>query len=337
MASGDKFYLADKETLDEVDEKIGSTKDTGGSNTAGSVFAKLNYLVSQVSSYLSNIYIRLGTPTDSANDATSGNVHAKLNWFLNLFGKTNDTGGSSTAGTVMAKGNAILTEVIKIGNANDAGGNETSESVFAKLNYLVNQVKTYISGIHTNSVTTVSKATDSLTAINLVKSYIYNMSPKIDSIYASNGYPGIMYSSSTELPLTGDSYAEKCVAKFIVPKSGIYRIDIACRNSGDRGNHVYMSRYFKGGTGPSLIQKYMNLLIGSSVTEDENLHDKKAADVQCYLDSIYYTGILGAKNSTGSAYAYVDLIEGEPFILMMGAYRYDATYLTSITIKWISV
>ncbi|KAF5055637.1 hypothetical protein DSECCO2_375660 [anaerobic digester metagenome] len=367
MASGDKFYLADKETLDRVDEKLGSTKDTGGSSTAGSVFGKINYLVSQVSSYLATIYSwvntlvgKIGNTNDSEGTATTGSVTGKLNflvtrmgsvyswmnsmysWVSNIYsrmGATTDTGGTTTAGSVMAKENAILTEVNKIGTSSDTGGNETTGSVFAKLNYLVNQVKTYISGIHANSVTAVSKSAESLTVINLVKSYIYNMSPKIDSIYASNGYPGTVYSSNTEIYLTrDDSYTEKCVAKFIVPKSGIYRIDVTCKNSGSRGNHVYMSRYFKGGRGPSLIQKYMDLSIGSSTTGDEGLSsENKAADVKCYLDSIYYTGALGSANSTRSAYAHVDLTEGEPFILMMSSYRYDYTYLTNISIKWISL
>ncbi|MCQ4935043.1 hypothetical protein [Anaerotignum propionicum] len=108
MASGDKFYLADKATLDEVKGKIGNTTDTGGSNTTGSVFGKLNYLVSQVSSYLSNIYNRIGSQSDTANSSTSSSTHAKLNWFLNLFGKTDDSGATVTSGTVAGKLNEIL-------------------------------------------------------------------------------------------------------------------------------------------------------------------------------------------------------------------------------------
>lgn len=45
MASGDKFYLADKETLDEVDGKIGMTTDAGGSETVGTSMAKLNAIL----------------------------------------------------------------------------------------------------------------------------------------------------------------------------------------------------------------------------------------------------------------------------------------------------
>ncbi len=93
--------------------KIGAPNDAGSSSTTGttvSIFAKLNYLVDQVKSYLFNIYNRLGTPTDSANGTTSGNVHAKLNWFLNLFGKTDDSGATATTGTAMGKLNKILSK-----------------------------------------------------------------------------------------------------------------------------------------------------------------------------------------------------------------------------------
>lgn len=137
MASGDKFYIADKDTLDEVKGKIGSTTDTGGSSTAGSVFGKLNYLVSQLqASYIANIYSwcsalisRIGSNSDVANSAIGATAHGKLNWFLNLFGKTDDTGGSTTAGTVMAKENAILN---KIGLFSD----KSDLTVFGKLNAL---------------------------------------------------------------------------------------------------------------------------------------------------------------------------------------------------------
>ncbi|WP_312047778.1 hypothetical protein, partial [Anaerotignum sp.] len=78
----------------------------------------LNYLVSQISSYLSSVYnncLKIGTTTD--------------------------TGGSTSAGTVMAKENAILAEVNKIGSTTDAGATETVGTVFAKLNKIISAQK----------------------------------------------------------------------------------------------------------------------------------------------------------------------------------------------------
>lgn len=54
MATGDKIYLADKETLDAMNTKVGATNDTGGSATAGSIFAKLNAIISSIASHVAN-------------------------------------------------------------------------------------------------------------------------------------------------------------------------------------------------------------------------------------------------------------------------------------------
>lgn len=58
MASGEKTYLADKETLDLVNQKTGVTTDTGGSSTAGTVMGKLNgviTLIGQIGEVLDSI------------------------------------------------------------------------------------------------------------------------------------------------------------------------------------------------------------------------------------------------------------------------------------------
>lgn len=74
MASGDKFYLADKETLDEVNSKIGTTTDTGGSETGGTGFAKLNKIINSV--------LKIGTTTDTGGTVTTGTLMAKTNALL---------------------------------------------------------------------------------------------------------------------------------------------------------------------------------------------------------------------------------------------------------------
>lgn len=113
MASGDKFYIADKATLDEVKGKIGSTTDTGGSSTAGSIFGKLNYLVSQVSSYLSSVYnncLKIGSTTDTGGAASAGTIMAKLNEVILKNGKLLDkNGGYLTAISTLE--NIIMPEI----------------------------------------------------------------------------------------------------------------------------------------------------------------------------------------------------------------------------------
>lgn len=48
MSVGDKLYIADKQTLDEVKSKVGATTDGGGSATAGTLMGKINALISHL-------------------------------------------------------------------------------------------------------------------------------------------------------------------------------------------------------------------------------------------------------------------------------------------------
>lgn len=48
MASGDKFYIADKDTLDGLNGKIGATTDVGGSEITGTSMAKLNAILTAI-------------------------------------------------------------------------------------------------------------------------------------------------------------------------------------------------------------------------------------------------------------------------------------------------
>lgn len=119
MASGDKFYIADKVTLDEVNNKIGTTADTGGSETGGTGFAKLNKIINSV--------LKIGSSNDAQSSSeTTGSIFAKLNYLIyqvktylsgiynqvinivSKIGTTTDTGATATTGSVMGKLNAIL-------------------------------------------------------------------------------------------------------------------------------------------------------------------------------------------------------------------------------------
>ncbi len=152
MASGDKVYIADKATLDEVNGKIGSPTDTGGSSTAGTMLAKENAVLTEVG--------KLGATNDAqSSSTTTGSIFAKLNYLVSQvnsylssistyatrIGTTTDTGGSSAAGTVMAKLNYLASQVSsylsnintyvsRIGTTTDAGGTETTGTVMGKLN-----------------------------------------------------------------------------------------------------------------------------------------------------------------------------------------------------------
>ena len=85
-----KEYIADKETLDEVNQKVGVNTDAASGT---SLFAKVNSLLNTVANHVA---------------AWTSTRAAKLDNLDNI-GATSDTGGSTTAGTVLAKLNALLT------------------------------------------------------------------------------------------------------------------------------------------------------------------------------------------------------------------------------------
>ena len=72
---------AQESTLSGINSKIGETGNTGGTSTSGSVFAKLNKII-----------------TDAASSSSS-------------IGQTNNSGGTTSAGTVFAKLNKIISDI----------------------------------------------------------------------------------------------------------------------------------------------------------------------------------------------------------------------------------
>lgn len=114
MATGDRIYLADKEAQDEikagVDEangslstantsianvqsNIGNTDDTGGSSTAGTVYAKLNSLLTSMANHLAVWSSARATKVDAIATAVSNNnvanatgtLSQKLTYIISLF------------------------------------------------------------------------------------------------------------------------------------------------------------------------------------------------------------------------------------------------------------
>ena len=72
---------AQESTLSGINSKIGETGNTGGTSSSGSIFAKLNKII-----------------TDSAS-------------LSSLVGQTNNSGGTTSAGTVFAKLNKIISDI----------------------------------------------------------------------------------------------------------------------------------------------------------------------------------------------------------------------------------
>lgn len=105
MAEGDKIFIADKETLDSVSTKIGSTTNTGGTTSAGTVFGKLNAIISSIASFVANWTAARAAKMDNLDAKVSTrqseqNAYDRFN-ILNASTGVNNT--ASATGTLSQK------------------------------------------------------------------------------------------------------------------------------------------------------------------------------------------------------------------------------------------
>lgn len=106
----EEIYIARQDTLmdtkaelTEVNTKIGTTANTGGTATAGTVMGKLNNLTSGAATHAAAWTAARATKIDTM-DTNVSSVKTSV-------GATTDTGGSATAGTLMGKLNALVTSL----------------------------------------------------------------------------------------------------------------------------------------------------------------------------------------------------------------------------------
>lgn len=79
MASGDKVYLADKETLDGIKNNVGNTADKGGGTGAGTIFAKLNAIISSIATFVTAWTTERAEKIDSIS-ANAANTYNTVNY-----------------------------------------------------------------------------------------------------------------------------------------------------------------------------------------------------------------------------------------------------------------
>lgn len=144
--------IAQESSVQEVNQKIGSTGDTGGSTAAGSLFGKLNAILTNWTSTRAG-YI----DTINTNAARLTSARATI---IDNIGATGNTGGTTSAGTVMAKLNALITNTTanntasttgtlsqkltaiynQIGATSNTGGSATAGTVMGKLNAIITKL-----------------------------------------------------------------------------------------------------------------------------------------------------------------------------------------------------
>ena len=133
-----------EEILDDLITLLGATNNTGGTTSAGTVMAKLNKLLTDWTATRAGYIDTINTNAARLTSTRAGYIDKLAN-----FGATGDTGGTASAGTVMAKLNKLLTDWTTaragridtinnaIGATNNTGGTVSAGTVMAKLNQLL--------------------------------------------------------------------------------------------------------------------------------------------------------------------------------------------------------
>lgn len=110
MAEGDKIFIADKQTLDDVNSKVGTTGNTGGTTAAGTIFGKLNAIISSIASFVANWTAARAAKVDNL-DATVSSRQSEANASSRYNTLNTNTGVNNTAsatGTLSQKLSHII-------------------------------------------------------------------------------------------------------------------------------------------------------------------------------------------------------------------------------------
>jgi hypothetical protein len=102
-----EINVALESSVEDVKSSIGATGNTGGSTTAGTIFGKLNKIIADLASHISSWTSTRAGYIDTINTNAARLTSARATKIDNI-GASGDTGGSTTAGTVMGKLNAVL-------------------------------------------------------------------------------------------------------------------------------------------------------------------------------------------------------------------------------------
>ena len=199
MASGDRTYIADKATLDEVNANIGTSSATA-SSSGTSLFALLKYVVTSVGNLLT--YIGTSSATASASGTSlfallkyvTGWATSARGTKIDNIGAAGDTGGTASAGTVMGKENKIITDVGTVNTnigTSSATASSSGTSLFALLKYVVTSVGNLLTYIGTSSATASASGTSVFALIKYLTGWATSArGTKIDNIGATGDTSG---------------------------------------------------------------------------------------------------------------------------------------------------
>ena len=158
----------------------------------------------------------IGKKNDTGGTATDGTVNGKLNAVIS---NTSASTSANSSGTLSQKLSYIISTLI--GSANATGGSATAGTVMGKLNALLSSWTAARAGYLDNirSYTITNNSASSTGVLSQKLSYL------ISQRQASQTGTGItVYSGSITSATYSDRYI--CIAKFVAPVSGVYKVTV---------------------------------------------------------------------------------------------------------------
>ena len=158
----------------------------------------------------------IGKKNDIGGTATDGTVNGKLNAIIS---NTSASTSANASGTLSQKISYIISTLI--GSANATGGSATAGTVMSKLNALLSSWTAARAGYLDNirSYTVINNSASSTGVLS--QKLIYLISQRQAS---QTGTGTTVYSGSITSATYSDRYI--CIAKFVAPVSGVYKVTV---------------------------------------------------------------------------------------------------------------
>ena len=164
----------------------------------------------------------IGKKTDSTDETVNGKLNAVIS-------NTSASTSANASGTISQKLSYLISTLI--GTANASGGSATAGTVMSKLNALLSSWTAaragYLDNIRSYTVTNNSASSTGMLSQKL--SYLISQRQA-----SQTGTGTTIFTPSITAPTYSDRYI--CIAKFIAPVSGIYKVTVTANAQGYSSN-----------------------------------------------------------------------------------------------------
>lgn len=160
------------------------------------------------------------------NDSTDETVNGKLNTVIN---NTSASTSANASGTISQKLSYLIGTLI--GSSNATGGSATAGTVMSKLNALLSSWTAARAGYLDNirSYTITNNSASSTGVLSQKLSYLISQRQA-----SQTGTGTTIFTTSITSPTYSDRYI--CIAKFVAPVSGIYKVTVTANAQGYSSN-----------------------------------------------------------------------------------------------------